>query len=42
MGIYAARNDDVNDSPQASVLTEKIWALNTRLYKPDPLAGKPK
>ncbi|MDG2055316.1 MAG: HD domain-containing protein [Phycisphaerales bacterium] len=40
MGITAARdgNDD-EESVHRGPLTDKIWALNTRLYKPDPLAG---
>ena len=40
MGITAARdgNDD-EESVHRGPMTDKIWALNTRLYKPDPLAG---
>lgn len=40
MGIQAAQRDDGDESSQSGILTEKIWALNTRIYKPDPLAEK--
>ena len=40
MGISAARCDGDEEDSSRSALTEKIWALNTRLYKPDPLAGE--
>jgi 3'-5' exoribonuclease len=36
MGIAATRLDEARDTEVGGRFTEKIWALETRLYRPDP------
>lgn len=36
MAVSAARNDDGKPANLGGDFTEKVWALNTRLYRPDP------
>ncbi|WP_200761432.1 3'-5' exoribonuclease YhaM family protein [Poriferisphaera corsica] len=36
MAISETRNEESKPAPGAGNFTEKIWALNTKLYRPDP------
>lgn len=41
MSLSACRDPDIDPNGAGGPFTEKLWALETRLYRPDPLAPKP-